>query len=93
MKNAQLTHGLLMALLMGTTVASAQDYPAADFQPKMVYQDPSIVASAPAAKNSAPAAPAATPCPTKEEKIEAQATEADPRYPAANFQPKVIFSN
>ncbi len=91
MKNAQLTRGLLIALLLGASAVSAQDYPAADFQPKVVYQDPSIVAPAPAPAAASSAA-AAAPCVSNEAKAEVQA-EADPKYPAANFQPKVIFSN
>ena len=87
MKNTQLTHGLLIALLLGTSVASAQDYPAANFQPKVLYQDPSIAATAPVAAGSTSA-----PCDSKEAKAAVQA-EVDPKYPAASFQPKVIFSN
>ncbi len=90
MKNAQMTHGLLIALLLGASAASAQDYPAADFQPKIVYQDKSVVEQAQSKPTAASSA--AAPCVSTEAKAEVQA-EADPKYPAANFQPKVIFSN
>lgn len=84
MKNRQLNQGLFLALLLTASVASAQDYPAADFQPKVVYRDASIADATPAAS---PVANAAAPCVSKEEK-----TETDAKYPAANFQPKVLFS-
>jgi len=76
-----------MALLLAASAVNAQDYPAANFQPKVLYQDPSIAASAPVAAGSTSA-----PCDSKVEKATVQA-EIDPKYPAANFQPKVIFSN
>ncbi|MGZ4960393.1 MAG: hypothetical protein ACXV7J_14150 [Methylomonas sp.] len=91
MKNTQLTHGLLIALSLGASAASAQDYPAADFQPKVVFQDPSIIEQAPS-KPAAASSSSAVPCVPEAAKTEVQA-ENDPKYPAANFQPKVIFSN
>lgn len=90
MKNAQMSQGLFIALLLAASAVSAQDYPAANFQPKIVYQDQAIVEQAqskPASVGSAEA-----PCASKEGKVEVQA-EFDAKYPAASFQPKVIFSN
>ncbi|OQW65563.1 MAG: hypothetical protein BVN35_22190 [Proteobacteria bacterium ST_bin11] len=73
-------------LLAVSSVASAQDYPAADFQPKVLYRDPAITelsqASSPAVTSNT-----GTPCVQKQE-----AAEVDAKYPAANFQPKVLFS-
>lgn len=71
------------AVLVMSTAVSAQDYPAADFQPKIVYRDPSIVE---ASKTSA-ANDINPPCAQKQE-----APEVDAKYPAANFHPKVLYS-
>ena len=92
MKIATTKQGLFIASLLAASAVSAQEYPAADFQPKVVYQDPSIVAPAPA-KAPVATASASAPCVSKEEKVEAKASEVDAQYPAANFQPKVIYSN
>jgi hypothetical protein len=53
-------------------------YPAANFQPEVIYRDSSVAQSAgSSASRSAQVAVAAT----------------DPRYPAAYFQPRVVFSD
>lgn len=77
---------LLMNLLAisGAALATEQ-YPAADFQPKVLYRDEAVTgASAPAASDK------------KAQKAEKSASheqsDFDPRFPAANFHPKVIFS-
>jgi hypothetical protein len=83
----------IVASLLVVPVVNAQEYPAADFQPKVVFRDESIVvAPTPAA---APSAPAATPCINSQAVAVAakpEASEFDPKYPASSFQPKVIFS-
>jgi len=80
-KKNQLTKAVLAALVLASSsVLAGSDYPAADFQPKVVFSDPSA-ASASASKPAA-AAPAA-----------AQVEEADPNFPATNFQPKVLYSD
>lgn len=81
MKSALLIQGILLAVSSLVSVANAQEYPAADFQPKVVFRDESV------AKLTTTENTAAKPCPAKEEKA-----EFDPQYPAANFQPKVIYS-
>ena len=81
MKNTELA-GVFVALLLAASAANAQDYPAANFQPKVIYSSEPVANAA--AVNSAPS----TPCPPK-----AEQSEVDSKYPAANFQPKVIFSN
>lgn len=79
MKKNELTKAVLAALLLASTSVMAEsDYPAADFQPKVVYSD-----AAASASTSVPAKPAAA----------AQATESDANYPATNFQPKVVYSD
>ena len=78
MKKNELTKAVLAALLLASTSVMAEsDYPAADFQPKVVYSDSGASKSEPAAK------PAAA----------AQATESDANYPATSFQPKVVYSD
>ena len=81
MKHRQLTQAVFMTSLLATSAVYAQDYPASNFQPKVIYSSEPVVVSQ-AAVSLAPCTPAK----------EAQ-TEVDPRYPAASFQPKVIFSS
>ncbi len=67
----------VIALASLTASAGSDDqYPAANFQPKVVYIDKDAVKSSPK-------------CPTQ--KPAEKAAEFDPQYPAANFQPKVIY--
>lgn len=84
-----LTTGAFTLLLLASTVAGAdQQYPAADFQPEVLYQDSDYIAknspstTATKAYASTPkAAPSAT----------APSHEVDSKYPAANFQPEVLY--
>ena len=79
MKKNELKKAVLTALLLASSsVMAASDYPAADFQPKVLYSDSSAQSQA---KSSAPAAKAAEP------------VEVDPNFPAANYQPKVLYSD
>jgi LPXTG-motif cell wall-anchored protein len=88
-----LTKCAFAALLLASTVAGAeQQYPAADFQPEVLYQDadyiaknsPSTATKAPVAKAAkAPAAASAAP----------ESTDNDSKYPAANFQPEVLYND
>lgn len=78
MKKNELTKAVLAALVFASSsVLAASDYPAADFQPKVVFSDESAQK---ATESKAPAA---------EAKVEA----ADPNFPAANYQPKVLYSD
>jgi len=82
-----LTKSLFTALLLVSSVVSADEkYPAADFQPSVVYQDENYIknnsSTQSAVKHAAPAAAAAT-----------THTEVDSKYPAANFEPKVVYSD
>jgi len=73
---------------MAASAVSAEEYPASDFQPKVLFQDESVVAQA-----SASASSAAVPCVNQEAPAaKEEVAEFDPKYPASNFQPKVIFS-
>lgn len=58
------------------SAGSNDPYPAANFQPKVIYID----------KESVKASPQCPP-----QKPAEKATEFDPKYPAANFTPKVIY--
>lgn len=84
MNKNEFTIGVVVALLMASSQAIAEsDYPAANFEPKVVYSNPEYKegADAPAESASKPATAAVS------------AEEADPNYPAANFQPKVVYSD
>ena len=92
-KNNLLQAAIITLLVASPFAANAGQYPAADFEPKVLYQDESVKSTpAPAAKvvpaNTAPAAaPAvATPAPVV-------ASVDDSKYPAANFEPKVLFKD
>ena len=79
-----LTKGTFAVLLLSSAVANAdQQYPAADFQPEVLYQNSDYIAkeapkAAPAKATAAPVAKAAT-------------TEVDAKYPAADFKPEVLY--
>jgi hypothetical protein len=80
-----LTKALFTALLLVSGAVSAEEkYPAADFQPSVVYQDENYIKNNSSAqatvKHTAPAAAATH-------------TEADSKYPAASFEPKVVYSD
>lgn len=81
MKTNELTKGVMAALLLSSSMVVAQDYPAADYQPKVLYSNPDYASSSSASSVAAPAAKVAEP------------VEADPNYPATNFQPKVLYSD
>ncbi len=78
MKTYQLSKiAMLVTLLTSPLAFAGADYPAADFQPKVLYSAEGS-STAPA---SAPAAKAV------------ETTESDANFPATNFQPKVLFSD
>ena len=86
MKKKNLTKGAFAVLLLSSAVVSAdQQYPAADFQPEVLYQNPDYIAkSSPQATTKA--APAA-----KATSNESATTAHDVKYPAADFQPEVLY--
>lgn len=71
-----------LASLTASAGASDAQYPAANFQPKVIYIDKDLVKSSPESSDS-------TRCPPQ--KAEEKVAEFDPKYPAANFVPKVIY--
>lgn len=89
MKKTQLNQGMLVGLLLAASTVNAQDYPAADFQPKVLFRDESVVVESAATVNSGGAAPCVSQSDTAKQ---AAVAEVDPKYPASSFQPKVLFS-
>ena len=90
MKKNNLTRGAFAVLLLASAAASAdQKYPAADFQPEVLYQDNAYIAkNSPAA--TATKAPASA---TKAAPSAAASHEVDSKYPAADFQPQVLYQD
>lgn len=79
MKINNLTNGLVAALLLASPIVGAEtEYPAADFKPKVIYQDIGSSKSAAA--------------PAKQAKS-VESTESDSKYPAADFEPKVLYKD
>lgn len=90
MKKTPLIQGIFAGLCLAASTVNAQDYPAADFQPKVLFQDESVVAKS---AETAPNNNAAVPCVNQEKASKKEeVAEFDPKYPASSFQPKVIFS-
>lgn len=83
MKINELTKGVMAALLLTSSLAMAEEYPAADYQPKVLYTNPDYNGEA---SNSSAAKPAA-------KAKEVEVVEQDANYPAANYQPKVLFTD
>jgi hypothetical protein len=88
MKNSQLNQGLLIACLLTSSVAFAQEYPASNFQPKVIYSSEAVTQSSATASNASPDC-----IPKAGHTAQAEQTPFDARYPAASFQPKIVFSN
>ena len=88
MKKNNLTRGAFTLLLLASTVAGAdQQYPAADFQPEVLYQDSDYIA-----KKSPLTATAKAPASAPEATSGApEGTNYDSKYPAAHFQPEVLY--
>jgi hypothetical protein len=84
-KKNELTKAVLAALVLASSSVMAEsDYPAADFQPKVLYNDPEYKQAEPSAKGESAVPKVAQ---------AAKEVEADPAYPATNFQPKVLYSD
>jgi hypothetical protein len=91
--------GLAMAIiaLNPFIVSAANDskYPAADFEPSVIYIDKDVIAKDQSQNESDPKYPASnfTPIVVFVDNRLADQTqdEFDPKYPAAYFKPKVIY--
>lgn len=82
-KISKLTNGLLVSLLLSASAVEANtDYPATNFQPKVVFSDDSYKHTGSLESSSAKASTSS-----------AEVSVADPAYPAANFQPEVLFED
>lgn len=92
MQNNKLTKGAFAALLLASAVANADtQYPAADFQPSVVFQDETYINGAQAAAKAA--APVAKASAAPAQAVAPASDESDAKYPAANFQPVVVFND
>ena len=80
---------------LNTSAATDTHYPAADFQPSVIYQAPGIAAQETPQETNDPKYPASnfTPSVIFIDKPAANQSEEvfDPKYPAANFKPRVIY--
>jgi L-fucose mutarotase/ribose pyranase (RbsD/FucU family) len=75
-----LTNGLVAALLLASPLVGADtQYPAADFKPKVIYQDIDSSSSKPASASVA-------------SKV-VETAEVDAKFPAADFAPKVLYKD
>lgn len=84
MKNNKLIKVVLIASLLGSNAVMAEsDYPAADFQPKVLYSDSDY-------KHSSEASASAS---DKSASKSASSESSDSNYPATNYQPKVLYSD
>jgi hypothetical protein len=91
--------GLAMAVIavnpLILSAAADSKYPAADFEPNVIYIDKDVAGAGQAQNESDPKYPASNFTPIVvyiDEKIADQAQdEFDPKYPAAYFKPKVIY--
>jgi hypothetical protein len=80
-KNNLTRGGIALLLLASTAVSADEQYPAADFQPEVLYQDSDYIAkNSPSASTSKATASNA-----------AASKEVDSKYPAANFEPEVLY--
>ncbi|NOT13209.1 MAG: hypothetical protein HOP23_15470 [Methylococcaceae bacterium] len=84
MKKKNLKYNLLpVLLLLSSAVGADQKYPAADFQPTVVYQDSDYIAKGGQSSSNVAGRSSET----------ASQAAVDPKYPAANFQPKVVYND
>lgn len=82
MKVSELTNGFIVALLLTSPVVGAEtDYPAADFKPKVIFQDLGQNAKSEVVSKA----------PSKNESKENLSSES--KYPASDFEPKVVFKD
>ena len=91
--------GLAMAVIavnpLILSAATDSKYPAADFEPSVIYIDKDAAGAEQVQNEADPKYPASNFTPIVvyiDEKIADQVQdESDPKYPAAYFKPKVIF--
>jgi hypothetical protein len=85
--------GLAITVLSPFAAIAADDqYPASNFEPSVIYIDEQLAAQS--ASAAAQDNHDHTRCPEKTShvaEVAAAQVEVDPKYPAYNFQPKVIY--
>ncbi len=78
-----------------TSAATDTHYPAADFQPSVIYSAPNSATKENISEANDPKYPASNFTPSVifiDKQASNQSEEAfDPKYPAANFKPRVIY--
>ena len=88
---------ILTSLLLGFGTVQAAEYPAAYFQPYIVYQAPEIAEQAAQveAESAAVAEPESvgTPVVAAEETLAEEESSAEDPYPAAYFQPEIVYQD
>jgi hypothetical protein len=77
-KIQKLTCNLIIALVvLASPIVGAEDYPAANFQPTVIYNDTDDKQSTSSSTSN----------------TQAKTSEPDTNYPAANFQPTIVYSD
>lgn len=90
MKISKLTNHLMLVSLLSISVeviAADSEYPATDFQPKVVYQDEDYKHTGSSESTSSSSSSSSN------KKSKGETSSADPAYPAANFQPEVLYQD
>jgi len=83
-KKNNLQKTVLAALVLTSGMVYAEDqYPAANFQPTVVFQDEAYIA------NNKSAAPSSS----QSSSASSQSAAADDKYPAADFKPQVVYND
>jgi len=95
-----LVAGAILTPLSATANGNNSEYPAANFQPKVIFTDDSVQSTVSATSAYDPDYPAASFQPkvlyvdasaAKSSTVGGEKSVFDPNYPAANYQPKVIY--
>ena len=79
MKIQNLTGGLVAALVLASPVVGAEDYPAANFEPTVIFSDVDEAGTQSSSSSGS--------------RSNAEKSQADSQYPAANFEPKIIYQD
>lgn len=93
MKKAFILGLAVTALNPFVAFAADSEYPAANFEPSVIYIDEQLAAQS-ASAATAQSDHDHTRCPEKSEhaaEVASAPVEVDPNYPAYNFQPTVIY--
>jgi len=85
----------ISSIPLGASAATDSHYPAADFQPSVIYLAPNSGAKESTQETHDPKDPASNFTPSVifiDKQAANQSEEAfDPKYPAANFKPRIIY--